>query len=86
MKWKEQVTLQYWNLVLLLPEVGSNELHLLRYIYLSKFLKEMYFLSTFFARYFLLLLEYIYEEETVLLLRYICKIRLVTLKKNSLTH
>lgn len=43
----------------------------------------MYFLSTFFARYFLLLLEYIYEEETVLLLRYICKIRLVTLKKNS---
>lgn len=81
MKWKEQVTLQYWNLVLLLPEVGSNELHLLRYIYLSKFLKKMYFLSTFFARYFLLLLEYIYEEETVLLLRYICKIRLVTLKK-----
>ena len=27
----------------LLSEVGSNELHLLRYIYLSKFLKKLYF-------------------------------------------
>ncbi len=30
-------TEHYINVALLLPEVGSNELHLFRYIYLSKF-------------------------------------------------
>lgn len=44
-------------------------LYLLRYIYLSTFSEIVSFLGTFIAPYFILLLEYICEEVSLLLLR-----------------
>lgn len=50
-------------------EVGSNKLHLLHYINLNKFWGKSTFKSAFITPYFSL--EYICEEELLLLLHYI---------------